>query len=374
MALLTFAASTSRLKDSSPIHRLVVCRYDCSRRTNKQRRKGRDVESNSTSFWDELYQTVIRDGEETSPRGRKTLEVMNAMYQALPDEHFDDRAGRNISLTYIFREFLWFIQGDRYDTRMTKYAKLWEQCVDLEGGINSNYGQYLFGEEPGFDGPIFHALDHIVGDRDSRRAHVSIFQRWHQEPQMFHSHDPLGQEENLLGIDDRGQAHYVHEYEHPEVPCTTGMGFRLKNDELLMNVHMRSQDLWHGAANDEAVCYLIQLVAVAYLQSHGVHCVAGPITHYIDSLHFYERHWKQAANTIGSVPRQEVQDVTKIASLGFTAADLNILRGTVKPTDQPSLLLRTVLDIPGDWGNDSGEFEFGPTLTVTAPIDELVEV
>lgn len=324
------------------------------------------MESNSTSFWDELYETVIRDGEETSPRGRKTLEVMNAMYQARPDEHFDDRLGRNISLAYIFREFLWFVQGNRYDTRMTKYAKLWEACVDQEGGINSNYGQYLFGPEPGFDGPIFHALDHIVADRDSRRAHVAIFQQWHQETQSYMLTDPAVPVGSYLGFTDDGHQLYINEYEHPEVPCTTGMGFRLRNGELLMNVHMRSQDLWHGAANDEAVCYLIQLVAVAYLKANGVQCVPGPITHYIDSLHFYERHWSLAKKAVGSPERPEVRQAIKTCELGFTASDLNILRGVVKATDQPSELLRMVLDIPGDWGLASGEFAHGPQMLVEA--------
>lgn len=322
--------------------------------------------SNATRFWDELYETVLRDGEETSPRGRRTLEVMNAMYQAMPDEHFDDRAGRKVVMPYVFREFLWFVQGNRYDTRMTKYAPLWNACVDMEGGINSNYGQYLFGDEPGFEAPLFHALDHIVADPDSRRAHVAIFQRWHQETQSFMSEDPLGCEEDLLGVTDDGHAYYIHEYDHPEVPCTTGMGFRLRNGELLMNVHMRSQDLWHGAANDEAVCYLIQLLAVAYLGVNGVRCRPGPITHYIDSLHFYDRHWDKARETVGSPCREEVRKLTLLASTGFTAADLRILRGVALHSDRPSMLLSAVLDIPGDYGNEFYVEEDAPSL---APVE-----
>ena len=309
------------------------------------------MRSNSSRFWDELYETVLRDGEEVSPRGRKTLEVTNAMYQAGSLEHFDDRSGRNISLPYIFREFLWFVKGDRFDTRMTEYAPLWRQCVDPNGGINSNYGQYLFGPQPGFDCPFFHALDHIVKDRDSRRAWIAIFQEWHQQPDV--EWDIIGDE--LVGP--------VQEFEHPEVPCTTGMGFRLRNGELLMNVHMRSQDLWHGAANDEGVCYLLQLMAVAYLNANGVDCVPGPITHYVDSLHFYERHWDKARAAIGSPEREEVKRAIQVARAGFTTADLRILRGVRREGDEPGPLLKMVLDIPGILGIESGEFIPPPVVS-----------
>lgn len=303
-----------------------------------------EMGTSSQAFWDELYGQVLRDGEVSSPRGRRTLEVVNAMYQARWDEHLDVRAGRKVSLPYIFREFLWFVQGDRYDTRMTKYAPLWLSCVDPIGGINSNYGQYLFGPDPGFDGPLFHALDHIVGDHDSRRAHVAIFQSWHQETQL-NGREHFDHDGDFAGLT-------IEEFEHPEVPCTTGMGFRLKGSELLMNVHMRSQDLWHGAANDEAVCYLIQLVAVAYLNSKGVECWAGPITHYIDSLHFYDRHWEKAEAAVGSEVRQEVVDVINLMGVGFTQADLRILRGVMADGDAPSPLLERMLSIEGDFGMD----------------------
>lgn len=285
-------------------------------------------------FWDDVYETLFRDGEYSSPRGRKTLEVVNAMYQALPSEHFDARVGRKISLSYIFREFLWFLQGNRYDTRMEKYALLWKSCVDPDGGINSNYGQYLFGPFPGIDTPFFHALDHIIGDTDSRRAWIAIFQEWHQYPMYTDGGEP---------------------YEHPEVPCTTGMGFRLRNGELYMNVHMRSQDVWHGAANDEAVCYLFQLLAVAYLGLFGVACTPGPITHYVDSLHFYERHFDKAKAAIGTEHCPDVLAINELCLQGFTPEDVLFLRGYAHAEYQPSPLLSRILSIEGDYGRD--EFE-----------------
>jgi thymidylate synthase len=279
------------------------------------------------SMWDVLYRRVL-DGDESSPRDRRTLEVRDVRYQMEWDDHFDAREGRGISLQYIQREVLWFCIGERYDTRMVKHAKLWESCVGPDGGINSNYGQYLFGPGDGFNVPFFNALDHIVEDRDSRRAWVAIFQEFHQSSQWG---------------------------PHPEIPCTTGIGFRLtKYDELEMTVHMRSQDLWHGAANDEAVCYLLQLMAVAYLAERiGEDIGAGTITHYVDSLHLYERHWEKARAALYTPDREEVLEMTRLTAEGFTPADLRILRRVPYVGDEPSELLHVIMDIPGDFGMDS---------------------
>lgn len=274
-------------------------------------------------FWHMLYTEVLDKGTLTAPRGRMTIELNDVQYSALPHQHFDPNPVRAASLDYIRREFLWFIMGDRFDTRMTKYAKLWEACVGQDGGINSNYGQYLFEK-----GRIYNALGHLVGDRSSRRAWVPIFQSWHQGP-----------------------------LKHDDYPCTTGVGFRIDNDQLVMKVHMRSQDLWHGAANDEAVCYLIQLVALAYLRGYHPDLVAGPIVHAVDSLHFYERHWELAGRAIASEEPDLVAHTaaSKVASEGFSINDLLFLTGISSDkigelVITPGFLLNWCLSIEGDYG------------------------
>jgi hypothetical protein len=170
-------------------------------------------------------------------------------------EHIDTRRGRSMSLPYLKREFLWYCRGDRYDTRIQDYAPLWKSCVGIDGGINSNYGQYLFTEAPGFDVPFFHQLDLLVDDPDSRRCWLPLYQEWHNNPGMF----------------------------HPEVPCTIGMGFVVRDTMLHMSVHMRSQDLWHGTPYDEGTAYLFQLMAVTYLTSEGLFVQPGAIVHTVDS-------------------------------------------------------------------------------------------
>lgn len=221
-------------------------------------------------IWPELYRNVLSYGELRKPRGRNVLELRNVMYRTGPYQHFDATPLRKLSLSYVTKEFLWFCTGNRFDLSIVPYAKLWEKCIGEDGGINSNYGQYLFGH--GMQSTFFKALNHLVYDHDSRRAHIPIFQSWHQDAAL-----------------------------HDDYPCTTGMSFVVNNGILEMNVHMRSQDLFWGAGNDVPICFFLLQLAGAYLS-----LPVGGIVHTIDNLHLYERHWEKAKiNMSQTVPELE---------------------------------------------------------------------
>lgn len=295
------------------------------------------MSNSNTAFWDGLYNRVLSEGRVEAPRGRRTMALDNVLYVTQPPQHFDENPVRNVNPDYVFREFLWFLTGNGFDTRMAKYAPIWKTCIDESGHINSNYGQYLFEREGmvGFTGAFFRGLDLLVNDNDSRRCWIPIFQEAHQT-----------------------------DIEHTDYPCTTGMGFCIRGNKLCMNVHMRSQDLWWGAANDQPVCYLLQLLAQAYLRHvQDLHVQIGPITHYIDNLHFYDRHWEQARQALYTMdpPRPEMEDINELCEGGFNLYDIVMMfqvdgywRDEIDGPRVYSPLMTRVLNIPGDYGiNDT---------------------
>lgn len=215
------------------------------------------------NVWPELYRHVLRYGKVKAPRDRSVIELRNVMYRTGSYQHFDWTPARKLSLGYVISEFIWFCGGNRYDLSMVQHAKLWESCIGHDGGINSNYGQYLYGFQTDgnpFTAPFWCALNHFIDDMDTRRAHIPIFQSWHQT-----------------------------ENKHNDYPCTTGMSFVANDGILEMNVHMRSQDLFWGAGNDVPICFFLLQLAGAYLNMP-----IGSIVHTIDNLHLYERHWAKA--------------------------------------------------------------------------------
>ncbi len=271
----------------------------------------------ASEAWNYMYDQILQNGELTKPRGRSTLEINNVVWKLYPHQHLDPRTGRNISLDYIRREFLWYCQGDGTDTRMTKYAPIWKTCIDEYGWINSNYGQYLF--YGNFRGQMWSALDHLVKDQDSRRCWISIFQQ-----------------------------HHNREIIHNDYPCHTGFGFTLRNDVLHMSVHHRSLDMWHGAANDFPIACFWQLLAQTYLAKNNIFVGIGPITHYIESAHFYERHWSEAISSLDSLSRK-----LDIPDAEFEVTDLDILFRQDYSVG-PGPFLKWMLDISGDYGKEDG--------------------
>ena len=270
--------------------------------------------------WNKMYARVL-NGEQVSPRGRKTVEARNIQFVVHPHQHLDPRVGRDISLDYIRREFLWYMLGNRYDTRITNYAPIWKTCISKDGGINSNYGQYLFKNEI----PFFKALDFLVKDDNSRRCWIPIINTQH-----------------------------IIEENTNDVPCHTGIGFRLITRPQLpllldMSVHHRSLDMWHGAANDFPIAFMWQLLAQAYLKLHNIDTQLGTITHNIESAHFYERHIEKAKKAIMYKHiRIDVHNATYLLSAGFEISDIQFFFGQ----GLPSNVVSWILEIKGAYGKD----------------------
>lgn len=270
--------------------------------------------------WNEMYNRVL-GGDISAPRGRETVEIRNAQFVLHAHQHLDPRVGRNISLDYVRREFLWYMLGDRFDTRIQNYAPIWKTCISKDGGINSNYGQYLFGEGM----PFIQALAFLAKDQDSRRCWIPILNTQH-----------------------------IMESNTNDVPCHTGFGFRLIKRPFLaplldMSVHHRSLDMWHGAANDFAIAFLWQLLAQVYLKSCHIETQLGTITHNVESAHFYDRHIDKAIETVNNTAtRLEVQQATYLLSSGFDLTDMYFFFGQ----GLPSTLGSWLLDIEGAYGKD----------------------
>jgi thymidylate synthase len=194
----------------------------------------------------------------SSPRGMPTKELINYSYTVRPGAELLVHTERKLNLAYVKRELLWYLTGRRYDTSIVAFAKIWESCIAKDGGINSNYGQYLMGGGHGLD----RCVKLLKADRDSRRAVAMILGQHHA---------------HWAGIDQ---------------PCTVSLQFLIRpdfydRDELTTIVTMRSQDAIFGLGNDTPAFMLFaKLVAAA------LNIPVGNLHINVGSLHVYERHFK----------------------------------------------------------------------------------
>jgi thymidylate synthase len=138
---------------------------------------------------------------------------------------------------------------------------MWTTLVDDDGGINSNYGQYIFKKGTGVD----FVVSELQADKDSRRASIVILSSHHLK----------------AGSKD--------------VPCTYSLNFRIRNNALKMSVHMRSQDAIFGMTNDVACFSFIHECVFNLLKDYYPWLSYGDYTHTADSFHVYERHFDMIA-------------------------------------------------------------------------------
>ena len=198
----------------------------------------------------------------TNPRGTKCLELENYSYELPPYVRFCSFPSRKLKLDYVKAEFLWYLRGDRHDLSILEKASLWKTLVNDDGGINSNYGQYIFGTAGRQPSQFDNAFNTLKADKDSRRASIMILSKDH-----------------LLSKTN-------------DYPCTYCLNFRIRDNKLNMSVRMRSQDSIFGLGNDAPTFTFVQELMFVLLREVYPGLELGPYHHTCDSFHIYDRHFE----------------------------------------------------------------------------------
>jgi len=205
------------------------------------------------------YNELKTRGQLTAPRGHRVLEIEDFSIDFHPIlDRFSNFDARKMSIDYAKKEMAWYLRGDRYEMTITEEAQMWKQIIDVDGGINSNYGQYIFHDQSQYKWVIAE----LKRDKDSRRASMMLLNHTHFRPN------------------------------NPDVVCTYAINFRIRNNRLNMSIHMRSWDAIWGMTNDVFCFSVIYEVVYSLLREHYVDLQVGNYHHTADSFHVYERHFK----------------------------------------------------------------------------------
>lgn len=184
-----------------------------------------------------------------------TIELQNVAFTLTdPTNRFVRSSLMPASCNYIKREILWYFTGSR-SPAMVATAKRWKK-VTVDGEVNSNYGDYLFGDGYIIGGEMPYVVTELM-KKDSRRAVAFI----------------------------GNNSTYAQMWTGKDFPCTTTLQFFKRNGKLDLNVYMRSNDLIYGWRNDLPFFTLLQEMVAADI---GVEL--GTYTHIAGSLHIYPKH------------------------------------------------------------------------------------
>lgn len=166
---------------------------------------------------------------------------------------------------YIARELEWYRSMSlNVNDIPGKVPKIWRDVATHDGFINSNYGYLVFHEDnhSQFDCVI----DELINNSNSRRA------------QMIYTRPSIWKDYNYHGMSD-----FI---------CTDVVQYFIRENRLIVNVRMRSNDAIYGTLNDLAFQREVQKMVHKRLSDVKYpELELGEIIWTVGSLHIYERHF-----------------------------------------------------------------------------------
>ena len=208
----------------------------------------------------ELAELLFHHGDKVSPREKPTIELTNVQFHLLdPRKNIVTLPERKLSMKYLTAEMGWYSTGDRHIQNIKDHAKIWSEIADEDGYINSNYGAFVYYDKHPDTKMTQHewCIRQLLKDPDSRQAIINY-------------NDP------------------THKYnDNKDFVCTVAQQFLLRNGYLHSTVMARSNDFIYGLPYDVPWFTTVQEHIADELDVK-----LGIYTHFVTSLHVYQRHFK----------------------------------------------------------------------------------
>lgn len=222
---------------------------------------------NSTNMYLTALNTILQEGDEYSPRGKKVKEIRPVTFEFNPKDRVTFLKGRNINPFFQLAESLWIIMGRSDVEWLTDYNKAIGQFSDNEEFFNAPYGERLrFWNKNDAHGFIYNPIDQlfdvynkITEDTDTRQAVAVLY-------------NPLF---------DNGE--YTIKEKGKDIPCNMICTFKVRKNKLDLHVFNRSNDLHWGTFGAN----LCQFSTLLELMASWLRLEPGTYYHTTDSLHIY---------------------------------------------------------------------------------------
>jgi len=194
---------------------------------------------------------------ESSPRELKVKEALMASINIDPTEPIADFKDRPFNFKYFAGELAWYLHRDRNVDYISRFSSFWKDITNPgTDEINSNYGSLVINNDQ-----LGWVIDSLVKDKNSRQA-VMFFNR------------PEFQFE--------GNRDFV---------CTLYANFFIRKNKLYMKLQMRSNDIFFGLTFDAPFFSFLHQSVYQILKETYPDLELGYYFHFVDNIHFYERHF-----------------------------------------------------------------------------------
>lgn len=208
--------------------------------------------------YDRLLFGLLEEGQEVSPRGMLTKELMQETFCIEdPNSSLIYIPGRNFSIVHAIHESLLIFCDDNHVKVAGYFNKNIAQFSDDGITLYGSYGHRIATRMQG-------VLGKLKEDHDTRQALLTIHR---VDDSIVKTKDP---------------------------PCTITLQFTIRDEKLNMHVYMRSNDIVWGTPYDVFVFTTIQKV---FANTLGI--PVGKYYHTATSLHMYERDFEKCREYIG---------------------------------------------------------------------------
>jgi thymidylate synthase len=199
------------------------------------------------------------------------------------DENITTKSSQRNDIIYEYssKETVLFDSGDR--TAIKSLSKVWDRIQNPDGTINANYGYMVYflkdAGHTGFD------PENFMSQWDWAKNRLKLKKSTNQG--YLHFNRPKDQwNENL------------------DQPCCMNIQFFIREDQLHLNVNMRSNDITYGCPYN--LLYFVKLMHRMVEELKGTYPTLTIGNYYYNtlSLHFYLKHKSKVEDMLGLGPVQ----------------------------------------------------------------------
>ena len=215
---------------------------------------------NIDSIYRQLCLDLISDGKTIG----NTIELNNYSFELTNIENNVVNI-RNISEAYLCGEMLWYMTARNDIEFINKFSGFWGRISDDGVTGNSAYGDIIF-KRHGFN-QADKIIELLKTDKNSRRAVINLNV---PNPNVIETKDEI---------------------------CTIALQFYIRDNKLYCTGIMRSNDIWYGLPYDVAFFTELQK-----LIAHRLGIEYGTYTHFVTSIHVYDRNYNDLISVIRCIP------------------------------------------------------------------------
>ena len=208
---------------------------------------------NTTNMnWIGLLDVIMTSGHDTSPRGKRTKELLGMKSMIDMNQPVITIKERKLGYKFMAAEAAWIMSGDNRVSTIAPFSKAISSFSDDGLLFFGAYG-------PRVRDQLGHVVHSLCSDLDSRQAVITI---WRPNPRASR-----------------------------DIPCTISCQFMIRDGRLHCFMNMRSSDAWLGVPYDWFNFSMLSAGVALMLRQKNVKVTLGALHFYAASQHLYEENW-----------------------------------------------------------------------------------